>query len=120
MAEKATFAAPEPTPKALPQSQEEYNSHTSRNCKSPVSAASLTHHPLHRLIYKAKAVWQNSSHDIQMSVGQTAFLALAPFPSGCSGSGTGAAAPRMSSSLFQVEFALGNLLGNQNKLLLGL
>lgn len=54
-----------------------------------------------------------------MSVEQTGFLALAPFPSGCSGSGTDAA-PRMSSSLFQVEFALGNLLGNQNKILLGL
>lgn len=102
-----------------PQSHGKYNSHTSRNCKSPVSAASFTHHPPHGLIYKAISVWQNSSHGIQTSVEQTAFLALAPFPSGCSGSGTDAA-PRMSSSLFQVGFALGNLPGNQNKLLLGL
>lgn len=120
MAEKATLQHlnhPQGSPVHSP--TRECHCHTSRNCKSPVSAASFTHHPLHDLIYKAKAVWQNSSHRIQMSVEQTGFLALAPFPSGCSGSGTDAA-PRMSSSLFQVVFALGNLLGNQNKILLGL
>lgn len=97
-------------------SHQKCHCHTSRNCKSSGSATSLTHHPLHDLIYKAKALWQNSSHSVQMSVEQTALLALAPFPSGCSSSGTDVA-QRMSSSLFQVEFALGNLPGNQNKLL---
>lgn len=112
MAEKAPLQHLSPLPRlSSPQSHEQCHCHTSRNCESPVSAASFTQHPPQDLIDKAKLFGRAAPRASKCPWSRRHSRRCPPFPS------LPPAAPGMSSSLFQVEFALGNLPGNQNNLL---
>lgn len=116
--ERAEEAVTNPLGLSDPWSPQERHCCISRNCEGLGSATAPRTVPRTSSFARQKLSGK-AARSVQMSAEQTAFLALAPFPSGCSSSGT-SIAQRMSSSLFQVEFALGHLPGNQNKLLIGL